>query len=486
MNKNRLKKYPIPNKACFNIINKVLLIIFILSFLINSKEVKALSLPKIKVPKKIYFGKMRIYMCNSVRSKIQAKVDSLRRWKFKEMVDQANLIFPIMDPILQEEGIPQDIKFLAMHESRLVLNCISHTEDYGIWAFNNIAIKEVGITVNNKIDERFHLVYSTRAMCKKMKINYKYFKNWIHAILAYNKGRTGTENIIKAMGRKYIKKQRGKSIFLNINTPNYLIYFLAHKLAFENEIGKHRHPEYKLYVHEVSECDNFHEIANKTNSSLDLLCKYNPWLKCPKYIIPKNKKHKIIVPLKHKVKNRLFSTKKLKSKDNLMLVKNLDSGKQNLSKKKIKNQNNTLSKLKKDEYPKISQSKDFEGKKITLINGLLGVVAKKGMNLKSLAKKGGLSINDFIRYNDINFNHTVIEGQVYYFVNKRSKGQCKYHIAQKGDNWWSISQKYGIKMNRLLLINNRTSEKPKKIEIDINRILHLKFIRPKSSPIKFA
>ncbi len=465
------------NSQIFKYFWYILLIIF---FYFNYLNKSFAVPPRRKVPKKIYFADMKIYMCNNVRSRIQTKVDSLRRWKFQEMVDQANLIFPIMEPIIKQEGIPDEIKYLAMHESRLVLNCISPTEDYGIWAFNDIAIKEVGITVNNIVDERLHLIYATRAMCRKMKLNYKYFKNWIHTILAYNKGKTGTEKIIKLMGRKYIKKTRGKSIFLNMETPNYIIYFLAHKIAFEKDTGKHKHPIYKLHIHEVSECKNFNELANKCNSSINLLCKYNPWLKCPKYIIPKDKKHKVIVPIKHK--NKYFKKNKNKiNKKNIILTKKFDSGKKAKAKQNIK-----IEKQKKDEFPRITKTYDLDGKPITLINNLYGIVAKKGMTINSIAKKAGISVNNFKKYNDIKSEHKIIPGQVYYLQRKGSKAYCNYHITKKGDTWWSVSQKYGVRKNKLLIINNRISKEPTNEYIQLGRILHLKYIRPKKSPIKYV
>lgn len=449
-------------------------IIYILLFSVNINIVLAKAPKKIIVPKKIYFANMRVYMCNDIRSRIQKKVDSLRRWKFQEMLDKANLLFPIMEPIMREQNIPNDIKFLAMHESRLVIDCISPTADYGIWAFNDCAIDEVGIKVNGIVDERMHIVYATRAMGKKMNINYKHFNNWIHTILAYNKGRTGVEKFIKKNGKKYIKKSRGRSIFLGSNTPNYLIYVIAHKLAFKNEVGKQRHPTYKLHIHEISECKNFDEVADKFKIPPTLLKEYNKWLKCPKNIIPNDKKYKVIVPLKHNSKQKRLIKNKIKQ-NNFVYTKKIDSG----------NQSKSIKSNKADKYPKILQTRDLDGKKITLINGLYGIVAKKGMTISSISKKAGISIKNFIIYNDIKPNHNIIPGQVYYLESKRSKSHCRYHIAQKGDTWWNISQKYGLKKSKLLIKNNRTNEKPKNEFIQVGRVLHLKFIRSKKSPIKY-
>ena len=66
-------------------------------------------------------------------------------------------------------------------------------------------------------------------------------------------------------------------------------------------------------------------------------------------------------------------------------------------------------------YPLIVKQKDKDGNSITLINGIEGIIAKKGMTLIRMAKMGNISLKDFLNFNDIHSNHKVMPGQVYYF-----------------------------------------------------------------------
>ncbi len=450
---------------------KYLVIPYILGIPILSYP-KAIAKPqnRIVIPNKIYFANVRIYMCNTVKSKIQTKVDNLRRWKFKEMLNKANLLFPIIEPIIKKEGIPNDLKYLAMHESGLKVDCISATQDVGIWQFHPCAIEEVGIKVNDSIDERMHIIYATRAMAKKMKINYSHFNNWVHTILAYNKGKTGAINFIKESGRSYIKKSRGKSVYLGVGTPLYIIYVLSYKIAFQKEIGKSKHPLYILHLHKISKGDNLRKLQSKFGVPKELLMYYNKWMKCYETPIPEHKKYEVILPLKHRSKKcRLVKNRKSKS---VMYSLSIEAGKQNSLVKKII--------AKSSKFPKI----EHIGGNV-YINGILGVIIKKSMTLCKIHKYTGITKDKFVKYNELLPHHKLKVNEIYYLQYKAKKACIPKHIVREGDTWWNVSQKYGIRKKYLLHRNNRSCKEPNSRNITPGRLLYLNFIRPKNKPIEY-
>ena len=72
--------------------------------------------------------------------------------------------FPVIEPILAKNGIPEDFKYLALIESGL-MNVISPAGATGFWQFLEKTGKEYGLTINKEVDERYHVVKSTEAAC---------------------------------------------------------------------------------------------------------------------------------------------------------------------------------------------------------------------------------------------------------------------------------------------------------------------------------
>jgi membrane-bound lytic murein transglycosylase D len=94
-----------------------------------------------------------------------------------------------------------------------------------------------------------------------------------------------------------------------------------------------------------------------------------------------------------------------------------------------------------------------------------------------------VSVADFIKFNDINSNEAIVPGQVYYFQKKRNKAKAHYHVVMPQENWWSISQKYAMKLHKLKQKNR--VKKDEKVELKSGRVLWLRFIRPASIPIAY-
>ena len=76
--------------------------------------------------------------------------------------------FPVIEPILKQNNIPDDFKYLAVVESNLE-NVVSPAGATGYWQFIKSAAKQYGLEVNDEVDERYHIEKSTEAACKYLK-----------------------------------------------------------------------------------------------------------------------------------------------------------------------------------------------------------------------------------------------------------------------------------------------------------------------------
>lgn len=215
-------------------------------------------------------------------------------------VKRANAIFPVIEPILKEEGVPNDLKYLAVAESALS-NAVSPAGARGVWQFMKDAAIGYGLEVNGEVDERYHLEKATRAACKYLRKEKERLGSWTLAAAAYN---GGPGRIAEEM-----EKQRAKSFFeLNLaadETMRYPFRIVAIKEVMENPaeyeyaIEKdHLYPPLTEYrTVEVSRpVANWGDFARENGTNYRMLKLYNPWLVDSKLTNKTGKTYKIRLP----------------------------------------------------------------------------------------------------------------------------------------------------------------------------------------------
>lgn len=214
------------------------------------------------------------------------------------IMKRANRAFPIIEPILKQNGVPDDFKYLAVIESALT-NAVSPSGAKGVWQFMPETAKEKGMEVNEGVDERYHLQKATEAACKYLVAAKQKFGNWTLAAASYNGGMNGVNTkIVEQQVTDYY------DLLLTDETSRYVFRILALK-----EIMKH--PE--LYGFEVDKNEMYDNIPTKTievdSSITDLavfakkqginykiLKIHNPWLRDKKLSNPTKKKYVIEIP----------------------------------------------------------------------------------------------------------------------------------------------------------------------------------------------
>ncbi len=195
---------------------------------------------------------------------------------------RANALFPVIEPILKEEGVPEDLKYLAVAESNLS-NAISPAGARGVWQFMKSAAEQYGLEVNDEVDERYHLEKATRAACRYLLRQKELLGSWVLAAAAYNGGpaRISTE----------MKNQRARSFFdLNLaadETMRYPFRIVALKEVMQNpEYYEYRIEKDHLYdplpPYKVVKVDgpvnSWADFAAEHGVSYRMFKLYNPWL----------------------------------------------------------------------------------------------------------------------------------------------------------------------------------------------------------------
>jgi len=189
--------------------------------------------------------------------------------------------FPEMDKILNEEGLPTDLKYIAVAESGL-RNVVSPAGAKGFWQFMKGTGIEYGLEINKEVDERYHFEKSTRAAAQYLKSLKKRFGTWANVAAAYNMG-GGNMN-------KNMRAQKADSYFdlqLNEETGRYYFRLVAIKHIIENprEFGFYlEKKDYYTPLHDykVVEVDgpiaSWGDFAKTHGTTYRMLKIYNPWL----------------------------------------------------------------------------------------------------------------------------------------------------------------------------------------------------------------
>jgi len=143
--------------------------------------------------------------------------------------------FDMMDNILEEHGIPKEMKYLSVIESGLKADALSPVGALGPWAFMPATARNYGLKVNGRVDERMDYFKSTHAAAAMLTELYARYGDWLLVIAAYN---GGAGNVDKA-----IRKSGGSKDFWTLQnylpneSMNHVKKFIGTHYIFEGEGG---------------------------------------------------------------------------------------------------------------------------------------------------------------------------------------------------------------------------------------------------------
>ncbi len=188
-------------------------------------------LTKIDIPSKLDFCGERIPLeIDEVRERVEREFYMLLQQQGQILLylKRSGKYFPTFEKILKEENAPDDLKYLSVAESALFM-ARSGKGAIGLWQFMEETAKSYGLTVNDYVDERRHVVKSTYAGIEYLKRGYIKYKSWISAAAAYNMGFGGfSENLNFQSQDNYF------DLFLNEETSRYIFRIVVIKEIMSN------------------------------------------------------------------------------------------------------------------------------------------------------------------------------------------------------------------------------------------------------------
>ncbi|GAB3537431.1 hypothetical protein GCM10027443_30420 [Pontibacter brevis] len=390
----------------------------------------------VTVPKNVYFADIHLRLSDRAQEEIQQKVDALHRNQtyFKMKVDLADAYFPVIERVFKEEGVPDDYKYLALQESGLLGDAVSTSNAVGYWQFKREAALDFNLRMDNRIDERRHIIEASRGAAKYFLRSNTYYNNWFNSLLSYYLGYTGAKAYTSP------SDNGARKMDVTEKSHPYVITFLAHKIAYEAFVGKANPPALSLREMRGTPGQSLADIAMATQTDYAELEKYNKWLLGS--AIPSDKDYYVMVP----VRNGGSDAGLLASKDTATPA----------------------------------TSKKTLGARMSKRNGLSTITAQPGDTKDKLAMRAGLSTRKFLKYNDMHNFDEIVAGSTYYLEKKNMTADAEYHVVQPGETMQMISQHYGIRLNYLLFKNRMNrSEAPVP-----GRVLWLQNRRPAHTPVE--
>lgn len=221
-------------------------------------------------------------------------------WQSSTMLNMKNAgkFFPVIEPILAKNGIPDDFKYVSVAESNL-RNEVSSAGAKGFWQFMTETAKYYGLEISDEVDERYHVEKATEAACKYIKDYKKRFGAWTLCAAAYNMGGTRLA--------KELEKQRGTdyySLSLNSETSRYVFRVIAIKEIMQRprDFGFYLEEDdlYSPRSYEEVTVDtavsNWGDFAAQHGISYRALKYFNPWLISDKLTNAGKKEYVVRIP----------------------------------------------------------------------------------------------------------------------------------------------------------------------------------------------
>jgi hypothetical protein len=260
-----------------------------------------------EIPDEIRFCNERINLARyNVREGMDRELTSFTYLHSSTLLlfKRANRYFPVIEPILRRNNIPDDFKYLAVIESNLDPNATSPAKAIGMWQFMEGTARQYGLRITPTVDERRNVAQSTEAACLYLKEAYRKYGDWVTVAVSYNAG----------MGRisGQLEKQNENSVlnlYLVEETARYPYRIFAAKLIFENpyKYGYVIKAENLYRPFECKEVRVDKDIPNLVSFAQDYGVTYrdlkffNPWLRDTK-LETRGGAYRMLIP----DKNHLF------------------------------------------------------------------------------------------------------------------------------------------------------------------------------------
>jgi membrane-bound lytic murein transglycosylase D len=154
------------------------------------------------------------------------------RQDMEEMKSWGRPYFNLIDGILNQYGLPSQLKYLAVIESNLKPTALSWAGAVGPWQLMPATARLLGLKVNHKVDERKNYYKSTKAAAIYLRDLYAELGDWLLVIAAYN---GGTGHVYSAMRKSHSKDFWNLQYYLPAESRNHVKKFIGTQYTFEGQ-----------------------------------------------------------------------------------------------------------------------------------------------------------------------------------------------------------------------------------------------------------
>ena len=146
--------------------------------------------------------------------------------RFQELLGRSGKYMPMIAKVLNQEGLPEELGYLALLESEFVVDTTSRNGAVGLWQFIATTARRYGLRIDEWVDERRDPVKSTRAAAGYLKDLHDYYGRWYLATAAYNAGPGSIDKALQQSGAKNFWSIKAKAK-LSEETRNFVPKFVA-------------------------------------------------------------------------------------------------------------------------------------------------------------------------------------------------------------------------------------------------------------------
>jgi membrane-bound lytic murein transglycosylase D len=423
---------------------------------------------------------------------INAKVEQFIQYfqttaknNFSNWLARSEKYIPFMRGHLKENGLPEDLVYMALIESGFNPYAYSRSKASGPWQFIYLTGKRYGLKVNWWIDERRDPEKSTIAAAKYLKDLYDMFECWYLAAASYN---AGERKIATAMKRYRTEDfwELAKYRYLKQETKDYVPQMIAAALiAKDPEKYGFTDIEYQEPLHyekvRLPELTDLLAIAKACETSFEEIRDLNPELlrwctppNSPDYEIkiPFGKKELFLknFEILQPIEKTQFRTHSVKKGDSLPRIAKLY--RVDLEPMLEINRLNKTSRLSpgtdllipipktQDLKPLLTAQKKFDGKNRNPKPEEMIYTIKKGDTLWSIANEMRVNIGALSRWNNLHPEKKLIPGDKLKIrmgspshpldePPKVRKGKEIIYVVKAGDTLWGIAKRYNVTVSEI-------------------------------------
>ena len=387
------------------------------------------------VPERMQFCGIDLQLSLQARQEIQKTVEKLtHKSEYLQTLQlRCDLYMPWVEAALKQAGVPEDLKYLVIQESAFIGDAVSSSNAVGFWQFKDFTAREVGLVVNNQIDERKHIYKSTIAAARYFYQNNRIFDNYLYAVVAYYTGGGGSMAYIDP------KHFGARSMQIGGDFHWYPLKALAHKIVFEQYIAEGNAPQVWLQAEPIMGPLSLQAISSRYQVHADTFKKYNLWM-LQDMIPGDGKAHTIFLPGETEV-----AAAGVPVHNGLRPEIRPSWAGAEIPVPSIVQQNQKMRTSYRTVY--MLWDEDFVSEYIYV---------KTSADISQFTNQMGLSVEELQRFNPELEHDVVIQaGQ---WLRTTDPKHARYHIVKQGDTWSSISSQTGVSLDKLYAYNRERDQ----------------------------